>query len=473
MKKFIKSLNLRLSDLLLFIGFIPFAIFLVFGQLFMQYTDPLEVALPLWAAIICFVIALGTWVYYLILEFKRGNNPKLVVSCLFLFLTLLNVIAIAVQPNVVSEDVTVRMVNELNTGLYPGIDVGSIVHIDVPISVTHKLFFIMDVILIGMFIYIGLFIFPKRFTGILFVKYLGYVVMVFVLSVIFVGYFMEYDLYVPFIKTLLGKIDADPSVYAVKSYILHRNAYGMVMMIGIIFAFINHSIEKKWYYYLLVAFFFINMIFSYCKTGLIISVLMIAFYVIYRLIVTYKENKKRNTVLFIFIGSLAIIAIGVVGISLLTKGQVLGFIYKLLKGAKDNGTMDMRSYIWDNSYQLLRNDWWLIGRGFGIYNVILLPMNTVNGDAVFPAHSAYVGLISEGGILFLIGYIALLVYFAYVVYKCSKQNLGLTISLTFGAVAFILYSTTEAIQYLVYVFMFPVMVLYHSSKKSETQKEAA
>ena len=74
MKNFIKSLQFRLSDLFLLIGFIPFAVFLIFGQLFMQFQYPEEVALPLWAAILCFVVMVGCWSYYLYLEVYKSKD---------------------------------------------------------------------------------------------------------------------------------------------------------------------------------------------------------------------------------------------------------------------------------------------------------------------------------------------------------------------------------------------------------------
>ena len=75
MKKFIDSLELRWSDLFLLIGFIPFAVFLIFGQLFMQYQDPSQVALPLWAMIICFIVMVGSWGTYLYLEIVKNKTP--------------------------------------------------------------------------------------------------------------------------------------------------------------------------------------------------------------------------------------------------------------------------------------------------------------------------------------------------------------------------------------------------------------
>ena len=235
-------------------------------------------------------------------------------------------------------------------------------------------------------------------------------------------------------------------------------------MLGIIFAFINHSIENKWYYYLIAAFFYVNMVFSLCKTSLLISAVLIAAYVLFRLITTFKENKKRNTIILVCLGAIAVIGVGLLGIVYLSKGKVFGSLYDLIKGGGD--TMKKRTYIWDNTYQLLQNGNWLVGRGFGIINLLLEPMNIMVADEhVFPTHSAYLGLLAEGGILFLLAYLALLVYSGYIAFKCYKKNPGLTITMSLGVISFVLYSFIETIHYLVYVFLFPIMVLYYTSKE--------
>ena len=466
MKNFIKSLQLRLSDLFLLIGFLPWAIFLIFGQLFMQFQDPSEVALPIWAAIPCFVVMIACWSIYLYLEVYRSKDKyNLYIAGAFLVLILLNIITIAVQPSLVSENVIIRY-REENPEL-----IGTVTQAIINISNIHKFIFIAELTGTAIFIYIGLFVFPRRFTSLSFIKYLGYALFVFLLVLIVYGYIADFDKYIAFFKHILN-IDRSGYIYdkTVVSFIIHRNAYGMCMMLGIIFAFINHSIEKKWYYYLIAAFFYINMIFSLCKTGLLISALLIAVYVIYQLIVTFKEHKKRNLIILISLGAVALILVGTVGLSYLTEGKVFGSIYEAIKEITGEGqSLDFRSYIWDNTFQLLRNGNWLIGRGFGLINLMLQPMNIASHhEKVFPTHSAYLNLVAEGGILFLLAYIALLGYSGYIAFKCYKKNPGLTIAMSLGAIAFILYSFIETIHYLVYVFLFPIMVLYCTTKEEET-----
>ena len=464
MKNFISSLKFRKSDLFLLLGFLPLTIFWIFGQLFMQFQNPNDVALPVWAAIICFVIMVGCLGYYLYLEvYKSKEKYNLYIAGAFLFLLLLNVLVIVIQPKLVTENVIIRY-SELDPSI-----VGSTTQAIINVSDYHKFIFISEFIGTISFIYIGLFVFPRRFTSLAFIKYLGYALFAFLFVLIIYGYIADFDKYAAFFKHILNIDRTDPDIYhkTVISFIIHRNAYGMAMMLGIIFAFINHSIEKKWFYYLFAAIFYINMIFSLCKTGLIISAVIILIYVVYRLVITFKEHKRRNLAIFLIGGGIAILALGAVGLSYVSKGKVLGFIYNAVKDLTRGGeSIDFRIFIWDNTYQLLRDGWWLIGRGFGSINLMLEPMNIAShNEHVFPTHSAYLGLLAEGGILFLLAYLALLGYSAFVIYKCFKKNPGLTLTMSLGVVAFVLYSFIETIHYLVYVFLFPIMVLYYTSKE--------
>lgn len=473
MKSFIKSLQLRWTDLAFVLGMIPFAVLLIFGQLFMQNPDPNNVAIPMWAAIICFIAMLGFWGYYLYEEVwkKRNEFSKLnsIVICTLVTLVLINIIAITIQPSLHVENVIVRMDYTINEVDYV---VGQNVAVPLIISSFHKMFFIFELIAVALLIYIGLFVLPKRFTSVSFIKYLGYLFFGFAIVLIVYGYIAEFDKYIGFFKYVL-KINRPEGAtlydFAVQSFILHRNAYGMMMMVAVTFSLICHEFTKKWYFYLLAAFFYINMIFSLCKTGLLISAISIFIYVIYRLIATYKNHKKRNQITLISIVSVVVVVGLLFGTAYITKGKVFGKIYTLVDSIIGGGkTLDTRTYIWDNSYQLMQNGWWVIGRGFGTFNTMLMPMNIVShNDYVFPSHSSYIGLLAEGGILFLVAYLALLVYSGYVIFKSFKKQPGLTLTVSLGYLSFVLYSFIETIHYLAYVFLFPIMVIYFNSVKEK------
>ena len=168
MKAFIKSLQLRWSDLAFVVGFIPFAVLLIFGQLFMQFPNPDDVALPLWAAIMCFIVLLISWGYYLYIEVwkkkREFNKLNSIIICILFSLVLLNIITIIVQPTNSVQTVIIRINDDpslINTTK------------DVPlyISGVHRAVFSFELIAATLCIYIGLFVLPKRFTSISFIKY--------------------------------------------------------------------------------------------------------------------------------------------------------------------------------------------------------------------------------------------------------------------------------------------------------------
>ena len=116
-KSFIKSLNLRWSDLFMLLGFLPFTLFLIFGQLFMQYPNPNDVAFKIWMIVPCFIISASSWGTYIYLERKRGNYPKDIVAWILAIVAIIGVIGILIQPSIFQENVYIRMVNDLNKEL--------------------------------------------------------------------------------------------------------------------------------------------------------------------------------------------------------------------------------------------------------------------------------------------------------------------------------------------------------------------
>ena len=179
MKNFIKSLQFRLSDLFALLGLIPFAFFLGFGQEFMQKPDPLVVGFPMWAIIVCLILMLVFWGYYLYLElFKKGDKFQRYVGFALLFICLINIVAILVQPKTVVEYVFIRYSEDAPE------TVGQIFKMSVDVSDMHRLIFIGEIIGTCLCIYIGIFVFPKRFKSLAFLKYLGYALFIFLFILI-------------------------------------------------------------------------------------------------------------------------------------------------------------------------------------------------------------------------------------------------------------------------------------------------
>lgn len=452
-RQFIKSVHFRLSDLFFFVGFISLAVFLIFGQLYMQFPDPNDLALKTWAFIPLFIILVVSWGTYVYLEYKIGNKTPRCVNIVFIILAILAIISIVIQPHDFSIDFISSEGNRL--------------HAEVEISRIHSLFFIFELLSILSLIYIGLFIFPKRFKSVKFLLFIGYSLFVLCLVLCVYSYIVEKDNYIPFITYLLNAENSGAiKHYAMQSFIINPNAYGMTLMMGVMFCYIHHAINHKWWNFLIALFFYINMIFSFCRTCLILSLIISIIYIYQYLLSTKKEKPLIKKIVLISLTSVIGLLILLVGISYITKGEFIKPLYSLISTSFSiSSTIGSREVIWSNTYQLISQNaflYFLFGRGFGVLNEMLLQMNNQVGlEGLFPTHNGYLTLFAEGGIFYLLAYLVLLFYVIYIFIKCYKKQASLSTALFFGTLVFSFYSLFETIHYLVYPFMFLILVQYN------------
>ena len=472
MKKLFSYIHFTWSDLFFLLAAGSFALFVGVGQSFMNQMDLTQsMPLPIWIFSLFGTMMIAFFGMYLYIEvFSKKEPYNKYVMYAFIGLVVLNLIAIFVQPCNGTEYVIVRYRPE--ESLVPGV-VGQ--GYDVPYSITaiHKFFFAFEEIGMMLMIYTGLFIFPKRFKNLKFIEFIGYVLFIVCGFLAIYSYITEANQYVRFVEYVIGKDrDGELASRAVMSLFSHRNPLGMTYMLGIIFCFINHSFSRKWFHYPLAVFFFLNEIFTFCKTGLLLSVLISFIYLIYRLFVTYKDHSKRNLITFIVIGVLILVAALLIGVPYITKGKVFGKIYELINNIVGGGhTLETRTYIWDNGFQIISHGWWLLGRGMGIPNLIVKPTNIMShAEDVISLHSGLLTVLCEGGVLLLLAYLAFLIYSGYVTVKSFKVNKDLTITLALGALTFLLYSLIESNHYLIFLFLFPIFILYHQREVKEETK---
>ena len=95
-------------------------------------------------------------------------------------------------------------------------------------------------------------------------------------------------------------------------------------------------------------------------------------------------------------------------------------------------------------------------------NQMVLAMNGFK-KWLFPTHNGYLNLLAEGGLLYLLSYIALLGYIVSIVVKNYRVNPRAAVALTLGLSAFAIYSLNETIHYFTYPFMFFILV-YDNAK---------
>lgn len=457
MAKFIKSLNLRWSDLFLAIGFVCFALFTIFGQIFIQFQNPADVFFPLPAIIVTSLIGLGSWAIYLALEYKEGTFKLNFIFIILVFLALLNTIVIVCQPSEIYYDVLVRAKNLPNP-------TGALIPVHITISSIHKVVFSMEIIFTCLLIYIGLFLFPKRIKSLTFLQVLTRLMILVIFITIVVSFCIEGKQYVEFIKHLAnGTKLNDMEPYTVKSYTPHRNGFGMVLLLGIIVAMIDYNLTESNFNIVRMIFYTIIMVFTLCKASLFIAAILLVTYIFYRLICGLKNHKSRNIALLTIFSLIVITGISLILLSFISQGKYLGFLY-----VYDNitRTLETRLWIWQNTIQTLENGNWAIGRGFGIINLIIYPMNLVNNDPVYPTHNSFIGLLGEGGIFFLLAYLALIAYAILIIRRSWKKNPGLIFTIALCLFVFFLYGLIETNQFILYILLLPLFLFYETEVKN-------
>lgn len=469
MKKYLLFFKLKLKDYLLLLGAIIFAVIIGLRQgVIHHYTESF---FPLWIFIPLAIVMIGCFGYYIYVEvFRSKGKVNLIIPSIFCALMFLNIITILSQPS--SSDILtiVRLP-------YKGFEVGDIVSANLVITGQQKVYFIFEIAALMLAVYIALFVAPKRYKDhkpiILYIN----VFTVVLISMIIYSFIAESSHYANFFKYFFGgdhslKLYEDCTVH---SYVFHRNGYAMVLFVGMMMLMVNNHLSKRLFNYIMIGVYYICMLFTISKTSLILATIALIVYFIYQMVITFKQHRKRNIIASSVVGTILLALIIVIGVPIISKGKVIPSIYELYETIFRGGaTLTSRGYIWDNINQLLQNGWWLIGRGHGVINLFILPMNaaTHNEGTVFQTSSSIYELIGEGGILYLFGFIAILGYAGILIYKTYKIDKRLTFIATLGIVLFLIYCLFDTIHYIIYLFIFILATTYQIGKKKENSEIA-
>ena len=471
LKGFIQGLQLEKSDIFLLIGFIFSVPFYAFAWKYMVETDLSKIFFKDWMTIVCFSVVAICWGFYFYFEAKKGRLKNNAALWVWIFVTIIGFVGVLVQPAHISNMVECKKVGMSSYTIVPDAVVGGVYEVTYDISGSHRLFFAFATLCIPTIYFILLTLLPKRITSMNFLVFCGICVFIFLFFIAGYSYIFEASKYVAFIKAFLAGDSKTMYEVAPISLLTHRVPYGVCMMLGFMFSLILHTITKKKYWFIFTAFTYINIFFTWTKTSLLLATFIFVVYIILLLLESFKEHKKRNTIIFVS-GAGVVFLVGVLTlISVLTHGAFLSPLNYMVETFTKAETLTTRSYIWGNINTLLSNGWIWIGRGFGTYNSMLFPMNILNDDVVCPSHSSYYAVLGQGGIFTLICFLAAYIYYGYIFVKCFKINKHMTMQLSVGFLVFVLYSFTEGINYLLIFFMFPLLLYYGLYKRGLVKQE--
>ncbi len=214
---------------------------------------------------------------------------------------------------------------------------------------------------------------------------------------------------------------------ALHSFYPSKNTYGIFMicsLLGLIYVAIRHY-RHIWLALMIVL--QIPIFLSQCKIAMGISVGLLIGFGIIRFLQTYKDNKQRNwIVLASIIGGILLINVILLAIPK-TAETIKGLIENIFQEKFGKSTMDARYKIWE--YCLIEMSYFnrFSGAGYRIFNAILGKYNcadvayyvTFDTDS---AHSTYFELLGNGGISFLLIWIAIFSYGIYLITKVFKDD---------------------------------------------------
>lgn len=288
----------------------------------------------------------------------------------------------------------------------------------------YFLFSIVTFILFYLFMYVlpRHFIYQKQFDLIII---FGFILLA---AFIIYSYVAEWRNYLDFFFNLSSD---DPYALTVKSLFDHRNNYGFLLFVFILASLYMHHVRPKSYWYIITFFLYANMIFTLCKTTLLLGGIVIILYLLARFFITYKEHKKRNVITISIVASLFLILAITVALSFFIPGGLFLFINKavtrLFGGAFD--TFNSRLAIWGDVMLILNSNlvYMFFGAGYGVFNNLLLSYTTLDPLAEnnsFP-HNGYLQLMGDGGVILLIVFIFAIAYLYYVMGKMFKKEKSL------------------------------------------------
>lgn len=270
------------------------------------------------------------------------------------------------------------------------------------------------------------------------------------LAVIFVliicSYFMQGYKYFIFYKHLF-----DNELYhtSIQSVFATKNAYAIVLLIGFLAGIILHCLYRKWWYLAISGYVFINVIHTICKSVIIVCILIAIAYLLYIFFTTYKQHKQMNLIALAAIGGTIILALAGLFI-FLAIGQHLNGFFRTIFYSKGTDTFETRKFIWAKVINIISNFNWVTGCGHVLFSVLLHEYNVLDtgtGEVVarYSAHSGYLQYLGEGGIIYLLIAIALIIFVIYLGIKNYKKNPALMFVSLLTITSFIIWMSIESV----------------------------
>lgn len=253
---------------------------------------------------------------------------------------------------------------------------------------------------------------PKIMPGNRFIYMMCIVMLCIGTGAIIYSVLIEKDIYMFFLKDF----DATQIYkYATRSFFANKNSYGIVLFSCIAVCLYMQLRKDRLYWYIPAFIFYVFLIFSVCKTGIIFATVLIAMDIISRIAITYNKHVIRNTVYVSLLVSTAV----VLTVFYFTNESVNRAFKDVFKLFMDNKTFTGRITVWSLAIDVISKNNFITGVGVGFFNEIMTHFNT--NPYIIPVpdlvESSYIEMLGEGGIIMLLIFF---IFLALIVINASK-----------------------------------------------------
>lgn len=446
-KRFIKSIGFRLSDLVLAAWVIIGALLCFESNHLMDNHNLTTLRQPMWIYILIFITFISLFIFYIILEHKKEYKTNYLLAFGLIMLLIMGGETILLTP-----DVFKSTINN-----FRGDIVTSTTYFTVETKFVH--YFAYFYLMVSF--YTGFFIVPKRIKNIRFIVYFAYIFYLIAIGLLIHSVITE-D-YIKLITTLFGDV---VGIYGIRDLLIHgvfvnSIIYALFIEFVISLAIISYSVTRKKYHLIIALVFYLQLLLTICKMGILVTTSMLLIYSIIQIVFTFLKRTKKSTIQ----GAISTFVL----IMLITTALILFFTVDDIKEKisilfGEGHSFIARYDIWVDGLNLIGNRYILHGLGYGTYNSMLMGIN-----GYWVSHSWFVSILGRGGVINLTIFIGLLIYIFSNVIKTYKTNKYTANAFLFGLLILFLHSFTEDSYYIFLVLGFFACVLKFDNKLIKIQ----
>ena len=394
------KLKFTLSNILLYVGLIATCLILEnVGFLSNNPTGPLSNA----HFFMFFIIAMGCYLsYFLIEHIKNKVSIDLTLSSILLICFICSAIAI---------------------WQFSGCTLDGVQHYEYNVSYWDKTLQTLSLLIYLVSIYSILFYFSKNHPSIRKIKVVYFLIIIFCLLTTVYSWIRETD-------AIIFNLTASSHPEDIKSIFWNPNMFSVMLLLGMFSCFGLNYYKKNVFSYISMFYlaFFICIICSLTVVAVMIASL--ALYFLVEIIFSIRKNHKRGLFsLFIYLTVVcSIVILLAVGLNYDLGGfsVFLRYLYSNFAEAQ-YGTLSFRTYTWSNSIYYIGEHPFNLIFGFGFSNsnhIIAGFWNAYQGAEVtsFSAHSGYIQVLMNFGVVGLVIITSFLVYYFYCFIRLLKRD---------------------------------------------------